>query len=136
MKDYILDLDRPRELKFGFKAMRTIRLKFGENKTLTQLLNLKVDEMPYLAYAALKWDDKNLTPEKVEDLIDEKIPKKYTILKVMEIISNALIDQMGVDPKVKASIPIVKMEEVVKEAKKEEKKKPTAVIPSTKKQKK
>lgn len=133
MKGYILDLDKPRELRFGFKAMRELRLKFG-NRSLDQLMNIKVDEMPILAWAGLKWEDKTLTPDKVEDLLDAAIPKKYTILAVTEFILEALAAQMGVDPKVKAGIPVVKMEDEAKKA--AEKKKVTATIPSTKKPKK
>lgn len=134
MKDYILDLDRPRELRFGFKAMREIRLKFGD-RTLDQLMEIKVDEMPVLAWAGLKWEDKQLTVEKVEDMLDEAIPAKYTILKVTEIVLEALATQMGVEPK-KVKAGGTKKTEVVKAETKPEKKQPTPAIPSTKTRKK
>ena len=137
MKDYMLDLDKPRELRFGFKAMRLIRQKFGDNKTTEQLLNIKVDEIPVLAWAGMKWSDPQLKLEQVEDLLDSVIPKKYTILKITEIIMEALSEQLGIESKkapadgqkVKVEKEAQKMAEVVKQ-------KVMETIPSTKKQKK
>ena len=148
MKDFILDLDKSRELRFGFKAMRTIRQKFGD-KSMDALLNIKVDEVPAIAWAGLKWEDKQLTVDQVEVLLDDAIPKKYTILEITEIVLEALAVQMGVESKkVKAGTPgtVVEKTEAEKteevktpEAAKvetEKKKQPTETIPSTRKQKK
>ena len=62
-----------------------------------------MDEMPYLAYAGLHHEDKNLTVEQVEDLLDEAIPKDYTVMGLTQIVVDALATQMGVDPKAEAS---------------------------------
>lgn len=126
MKAHILDLDKTRTLRFGFKSMREIRQKFGE-KNLDQLLAIKVDEVPALAFYGLKHEDKDLTLERVEELLDAAIPEKFTILKATEIIINALADQMGIDTK-KAPAGVAKEEP--------EKKKVTETIPSSKKGKK
>lgn len=96
MKSYALDLDKPRGLRFGFKALRMIREKFGD-RSIDQLLNIKVDEIPALVLAGLKWEDKALTLDKVEDLLDAAIPEKYTILDTTTIVLEALAAQMGVD---------------------------------------
>jgi len=126
-----------------------IRQKFGD-KSLDQLLNIKVEEIPILAWAGLKHEDKVLTVEQVEDLLDDAIPEKYTMLKVTEIVLEALANQMGVDTKkVAADLKKAKAGDQGKEpeellvmavtaAKKqeEEKPQPTETIPSTKKQKK
>ena len=137
MKDHVLELDKTRTLRFGFKANRMIRQKFGD-RTIEDLLNtLKVDEMPILAWAGLKWEDNALTVEQVEDLLDTVIPKKYTIMKVTEIILEALAEHMGAKlKKAKADVPTVTAEVENPEAVTEEKKQPTETIPSTKKQKK
>jgi len=76
----------------------------------------------------LKWEDKQLTVEKVEDLLDEAIPKRHTILEATEITLGAMADHMGIDLK--------KAEASDQDKKKPEKKKVTEKIPSTKKQKK
>ena len=139
MKDYILNLDKPRELRFGFKATRTIRQKFGE-RSLESLLNIKWDEVPVLVWAGLKWDDKQLTVERVEDLLDDVIPKEYTIIEITNITLEALAAHMGIESK-KGKADDSKTETKETEAVKpeettEEKQQPAMVIPSTKKQKK
>lgn len=96
MKDYILELDRPRKLKYGFKAIRLIREKYGGKKELTDFMEMGLDEMPYFAWVGLVWEDKSLTPEKTEELIDDKIPDKYKVLDIINIISNAIVEQMGI----------------------------------------
>ena len=116
-REYILDLDKPRELRFGFKALRMIRQKFGD-KNLDQLMNMKIDEIPALVYAGLKWQDSTLTEERVESLLDEAIPQKYSIMEIIQIITSALTAHLGVDlKKVKTGVPTlkVKAEEVVTE---------------------
>lgn len=136
MKDYILDLDKPRELRFGFKASRMIRQRFGE-RSLDSLLNIKWDEVPVLVWAGLKWDDKQLTVEQVEDLLDDAIPKKYTILEVTNTTLTALAEHMGIESKkAKADETEKKTEKAKPETMAEKKTEPTEVIPSTKKQKK
>lgn len=132
MKDFILDLDKPRELRFGFKAMREIRAKFG-NRSLDQLMNIKVEEIPKLVWAGLKWEDKTLTVEQVENRLDDAIPKKYTIMKITEFVLEALAAQMGIDIKKTEAGNRKKKEEAKKE---KPKVKPEAkkVIPSTKRQ--
>ena len=132
IKDYILKLDKDRELRFGFKSLKTLRDNFGD-KSLDQLLNIKMDEIPILIWAGLKWDDATLTIDKVTGLLDKAIPEKYTILSVTEIVLEALAAQMGVDTKkVLADTRKKAAEAATKPAKQEVKK----TIPSTKSSKK
>lgn len=98
MKEHILDLDKPRKLRYGFRALRIIREKYGENKELTDVMDVNVDEIPFFAYAGLVREDESLTPEKVEELIDDAIPDRYTVLDIVGIIAKAIADQIGVKP--------------------------------------
>lgn len=129
MKDYTLELDKSRGLRFGFKALRMIREKFGD-RSIDQLLNIKVDEIPALVLAGLKWEDKNLDLNKVEDLLDAVIPERYTILEVTTLVLEALAAQMGVDTKKESK------KAPADEAKVEKKQQAKKTIPSTKKPKK
>ncbi len=106
MEAHSLDLDKVRRLHYGFKAIRIIREKFKGEKELTDVLEINVDEIPFFAYAGLIREDESLTPEKVEELIDDAIPRKYTVLDIVGIIAKAITDQMGVKPgKKKATTP-------------------------------
>lgn len=96
MKEHILDLDKPRKLKYGFKALGLIREKYGEKTELTDVMTIETDEMPFFAWAGLAWEDKSLTPKKVADLIEDKIGETYTIMDVIGIIVGAIADHVGV----------------------------------------
>lgn len=98
MEPHVLDLDKPRKLHYGFRALRIIREKYGEEKELTDIMDINIDEIPFFAYAGLAKEDESLTPEKVEELIDDAIPERYTILDVVGIICKAIADQVGVKP--------------------------------------
>jgi hypothetical protein len=98
-EEYILDLDRPRKLRYGFKATRLIRKQFGGKKDLTDVLDINVDEIPFFIWAGLVWEDESLTVEKVEELVDEKIPGKYRVIDVINIVVKAIADQIGVPEK-------------------------------------
>jgi len=106
MDVHILDLDKPRKLHYGFKSIRIIREKYQGEKELTDVMEINVDEVPFFAYAGLLREDGELTPERVEELIDNAIPEKYTVMDIVGIIAKAIADQMGVKPpKKKAKTP-------------------------------
>lgn len=109
MKEYILDLDKPRKLHYGFKALGLVRQKYGEKRDLTDVMDVNLDEMPFFAYVGLVRGDKTLTPERVEDLIDDAIPEKYTVTDIIKIIAEAITSHIGVKTtkkKVKKKTPI------------------------------
>jgi hypothetical protein len=98
MREFILNLDRPRRLKFGFKAIRLIREKFGDRE-VSDLMNMKVDEMSTVAWAGLIHEDQELTAEKVEALLDEKVGKDYSVMDVIGILVEAIAEQVGTGKK-------------------------------------
>lgn len=147
-KDYFLDLDRRRELRFGFKAARLIRQAFG-NRNIDQLMNIHMDEIPTLVQIGLLWEEPRLTIDQVVSLLDESVPKKYKMMEITKIVLEALADHLGVPPKEesqeekgkKAPADNLKKTEKTEKSKlyvevKAEEKKPTETIPSLKKQKK
>lgn len=107
MKDFILNLDKPRKLKFGFKATRLISEKF-KNRDLKQLVEFALDEFIFLAWAGLMWEDESLKEEDVERLLDEKIGVEYTQTDIANIVAEALTAHSGAEPvkkKVSGTIP-------------------------------
>ena len=97
MQDYILNLDKPRKLKFGFKATRLITEKFG-GKGLEDLKELALGEFVYIAWAGLVWEDESLTVEKLEAMLDEKIGTEYSQTDIIELISAAITAHFGAKP--------------------------------------
>jgi len=95
MKDYILELDRPRKLKFGFKADRLLTEKYGD-KEIWDLNKIALHEFVFFAWAGLVWEDESLKVEKVEKMLDEKIPDTYTQFDIVGLVTNALAAHLGV----------------------------------------
>ncbi len=131
MKDFILDLDRPRKLRFGFKALEIIAGKFGKDAGLEELMAIQMHEMPGLVWPGLIWEDKKLTYEQAVDLLDASIPEKHTIIGITAIALEALAAHMGVEIDVKKAVA-----SALKEAKKEMEEEAGTAVEETKEKKK
>jgi hypothetical protein len=92
-REFTLELDRPRKLKFGFRAMRLIKEKLGD-KDLADIENMAADEMPTIAWAGMSTDDPALKVEDVEGLLDDAIPERYTLTGIITILTDALLEHM------------------------------------------
>lgn len=92
-REFLLELDRSRKLKFGFRAMRLIKEKVGD-KDIRDLENMAEAEMPVVAWAGLNAEDPNLTIEQVEALLDDSIPERYTVAGIISILVEAITAHM------------------------------------------
>lgn len=101
MDKYTLNLDKPRRLKYGFKALAIIEERYGGKKDLGDVMQGGSKEIPFLAWLGLTWNDESLTEEKVLDLLDDAIPDTYTTGGLIEIICDVITAQMGLKKKVK-----------------------------------
>lgn len=87
----ILELDRPRELRFGFKALKVIESMF--KKSLIDIVKaglneLKSEDIEKILHAGLKDDDSELEFGKMEDLLN-KTSYVDLITKMTEAIYKA-----------------------------------------------
>mgnify|MGYP001260785912 CR=1 FL=1 len=74
MSYYPIELDKVRNLKYGMRAIDLIEKKFGcpimaKEGMITGVLTM--EEYATVIWAGLVHEDKDLTPDKVMDLIDE-----------------------------------------------------------------
>ena len=89
----VINLDRPRILRFGHKALKQLKAMTG--KTLLQIdeaiENLDPDDIEVYMYCGLLSDSTNngevLTLEKVEDILDKANSYKDIIEKIAVAIS-------------------------------------------------
>jgi len=70
-KSVILQLDKVRNLRYGMNALVTVEDLTGKSITKLDLENISMKDLRTILYAGLYHEDKDLTPEKVGDLIDE-----------------------------------------------------------------
>jgi len=109
MKDYILNLDRPRKLIYDFDAWDIIVEKYGpkgKDKEDFNPMQLKATyaEMPFLAYVGLLWEDAALDEATVKNLLNQSIRSgKHTIMDILQLVVNAIFAQSGLE-----EIPIKK----------------------------
>jgi len=103
MKDYVLELDRPRKLVYDFDAWDRITEKYGDPDQQegfdASKLKITTKDVPSLVRIGLLWEDPGLTEEAVKDLLNKTLQTgKYTIIGIMQIAINAVFAQSGVEP--------------------------------------
>lgn len=67
----ILELDRPRKMRFGMNALITVEELTGKSLVNMDMNAIGFKDIRAIIYAGLLADDGTLTPERVGDLIDE-----------------------------------------------------------------
>ena len=68
---YPIQLDKMRNFRYGMKAISLIEKKLGKPIGKIDLENLTMEDAAAMIWAGLVHEDKDLTPEKIMDLVDE-----------------------------------------------------------------
>lgn len=85
----ILNLDKPRELKFTHKAMRQFCALTKVGMDQMDEAFMRYDLMATAVYCMLAAQDSSLTPNQVEDMLDE-LPVVEVYTKAAEAVREAL----------------------------------------------
>lgn len=96
MSYYPIKLDKTRNFKFGMRAIDLIEKKYGKPIMEIDGINngmLTMEDYATLMWAGLTHEDKELTPEKVMELVDEY----SSITEVSKVMWNALNDAFKVE---------------------------------------
>lgn len=87
-----IQLDRIRNFRYGMKAISLIEKKLNVKSISTvDFGNISMDELSIIVWAGLAHEDKELTPDKVMDLIDSFSDIPTTV----EIMGKAFSDFGG-----------------------------------------
>jgi hypothetical protein len=70
-KSVVIQLDKIRNLRYGMNALVTIEKLTGKSITKIDLSDISMKDLRTILFAGLYHEDKELTPEKVGNLIDE-----------------------------------------------------------------
>lgn len=70
-KGILIELDKPRTLRYGMNALAKIEDITKKSIVGIDLNNIGIRDLLAIIYAGLYHEDKNLTVEKVGDLVDE-----------------------------------------------------------------
>lgn len=87
-----ITLDKGRNFRYGMKSLSLIEKKFKKNMANIDFDNLTIEETMTIIWAGLVHEDKELTVEKLIDIIDETETKFDEIVKAM---SEAISDAFG-----------------------------------------
>lgn len=87
----ILNLDRPRELRLGHKALKRFSALTGCTMESMEETIKSYENMSCLVYVMLSQEDSALTPEQVDDLLD-KVPIREIVSKCSQAIAAAFSD--------------------------------------------
>lgn len=90
-KGVTIILDRPRTLRYGLNALAKVEDITGKNIMGLDLNNVSIKDLLAIIYAGLYHEDKELTVEKVGDLIDEY----SNITEVAEKLGEAFTEAFG-----------------------------------------
>lgn len=82
MSYYPIQLDKSRNFKYGMRALDRIEKKFKKPVAKLDMENMTMEETATLLWAGLVHEDRELTPDKVMDLVDE-YSDMATVLEVM-----------------------------------------------------
>ena len=101
MSYYPIDLDKTRNFKYGMRAISLIEKKLKKPVAKIDMENLTMEDAAIMIWAGLQHEDKDLTPDKVMDLVDD-----YSdIATVMQAMGEAFQGAFG-----KAEVPDEKNE--------------------------
>lgn len=84
----ILELDRPRELRLGHKALKRFSAMTGCPMDKMESALNNYETMSTLVYVMLSQEDKTLTPKQVDDLLDP-VPVGEILRKCTQAITAA-----------------------------------------------
>ena len=89
MSYYPIQLDKSRNFRYGMKAISLIEKKFKKPVSKIDMENLTMEDAATLIWAGLQHEDKDLTPDKVMDLIDDYSDIQTVLTAMSEAISGA-----------------------------------------------
>lgn len=88
-KGILIELDKPRTLRYGINALVTVEELLGKPLTIRDFNSISVKDLRAILYAGLYHEDSSLTPEKAADLIDEYSDIETVAQKIGEAMSLA-----------------------------------------------
>jgi len=84
-----IKLDKTRNLKYGMRALDRVEKKLKRKISQIDMNNLSMEETATFIWAGLVHEDKELTVEKVMDLVDEYSNLNEVSLKLAEAMNLA-----------------------------------------------
>jgi len=89
-----ITLDKPRNFRYGMKALSLIEKKLKKNIGQIDFNNLSIEDTLTIVWAGLVHEDKDMTVDTLMDIIDDNNIKLQTVIDLMgEAINDAFGEQ-------------------------------------------
>ena len=92
MSYYPIKLDKVRNFKYGMRAISLVEKRFKKPINKVDMDNMTMEEAAVMIWAGLVHEDKNLSPDKVMDLVDDY----SSVPEVMRHLTEAMNESFGV----------------------------------------
>lgn len=92
MSYYPIKLDKVRNFKYGMRAISLVEKRFKKPINKVDMDNMTMEEAAVMIWAGLVHEDKNLSPDKVMDLVDDY----SSVPEVMRQLTEAMNESFGV----------------------------------------
>lgn len=92
---YPIHLDKSRNFRYGMKAISLIEKKLKMPVAKIDMENLTMEDAAVMIWAGLQHEDKDLTPDKVMDLVDDH----SNLNTVMQVMGEAFQGAFGTEEK-------------------------------------
>lgn len=86
-------LDKPRNLKLGFRALMTIEKTLRQPLGKVDFANITFEQIAAIAYGALSWEDRTLTFDGIVDILDGCTQEQIEAL--VEAIGTEMAESFG-----------------------------------------
>jgi len=96
---YPIKLDKSRNFRYGMKAISLIEKKLKKPISKIDMDNLTMEDAAIMLWAGLVHEDKDLTPEKVMDLVDEYSDIQTVLQAMGEAFQGAFGNKKGYEEK-------------------------------------
>lgn len=97
MSLYPIELDKPRNFKFGMRALSLIEKKLKLKIAYFNPEELTIEQTAIVIWAGLQHEDKDLTPDKVLDLIDEHSSYTETMVALSKALTLAMAGEEALE---------------------------------------
>ena len=97
MSLYPIELDKPRNYKYGMRALDLVEKKLKKKMAKIDMDDLTMEETATFMWAGLQHEDKSLTPDKVIDLVDEHSSYTEAVVEMSKALTLAMAGEEALE---------------------------------------
>ena len=97
MSLYPIELDKPRNFKYGMKALSLVEKRLKKKVATIDMENMSMEETAIMMWAGLQHEDKSLNPDKVMDLVDDHSSYSEAVVEMSKALTLAMAGEEALE---------------------------------------